>query len=52
MYTYEITEEPAMAKIFYDDNIIDNVGPWESPEAAREWSETYVNRLNLGIDQA
>lgn len=52
MYTYEVSEEPVMAKIFYDENIVDNVGPWESAEAAQTWVESYVNRLNLGIDQA
>jgi hypothetical protein len=49
MYTYQITVEPVMAKVFYDENIVDNVGPWESIEAAQNWVESYVNKLNLGV---
>ena len=49
MYTYEVTEDPAMAKIFYDGKIIDNVGPWESVEAAQLWAESFVNKSNAGI---
>lgn len=49
MYTYEVTEEPVLAKIYYDQNIIDTVGPWESVESAELWAEAYVNKSNLGI---
>jgi hypothetical protein len=39
-----------MARIFFDDNVIDVVGPWDQLESAQTWAEAYVNKLNLGIN--
>jgi len=50
MYTYEVTDTPPMARIFFDDNVIDVVGPWDQLESAQTWAEAYVNKLNLGIN--
>lgn len=51
MYTYQILENPPTAKVFYNENVIDIVGPWDSVNSAQNWVESYVNRLNLGISQ-
>jgi hypothetical protein len=50
MYTYEISEEPPMCKIFFNASVIDNSGPWESVEAAKLWAEAYTNKLNAGLN--
>lgn len=50
MYTFEVTDDPAMARIFYDNSVVDVVGPWESMESAQAWSESYINKMNLGIN--
>lgn len=50
MYTYTVSEEPPLAKIFYNEKVIDVVGPWDSSESANTWAEAYTNKLNLGIE--
>lgn len=50
MYTYTITEEPPIARIFYNEKVVDVVGPWDTRESAETWAESYTNRLNLGIE--
>lgn len=50
MYTYEVTDSPPMAKIFYDGKVIDVVGPWDAVESAQIWAESFVNKSNLGIN--
>jgi len=49
-YTYTITRD-LICHIKLDDVVIDNPGPWESEAAAQHWAETYVNQLNLGIEE-
>jgi hypothetical protein len=50
MYTYEVSKTPPLAKIFYDEKVVDVVGPWDSEESAQTWAESYTNKLNLGIE--
>lgn len=33
-------------KIFCDDTLIDNPGPWGDHEGARSWAETIVGKLH------
>lgn len=49
MYTYEITGEPPISRILYDDVVIDVVGPWASTEAAETWASAYVNGKNMNV---
>jgi hypothetical protein len=49
MYTYEISESPVLAKIFYNGLVIDIVGPWDERESAELWAESYTNKMNIGI---
>lgn len=49
MYTFEITGETFICKVFSDQNIIDESGPWESFEAAESWATAYTNKLNDGL---
>lgn len=49
MYTYEVSGDPAISTIYYNDAPVDVVGPWESIEAATQWASTYVNMKNAGI---
>lgn len=48
MYTYEVSGYPPMCKIFKDDVVIDNSGPWESAEAAEAWAAAFVAKCNAG----
>lgn len=50
MYTYEISDSPTLAKIFYNGLVIDIVGPWDTQESAQSWAESYTNKMNLGIE--
>jgi hypothetical protein len=50
MYTYEISETPPMARIFYDGQVVEVVGPWDAIVSAQTWAESYVNKSNLGIN--
>lgn len=50
MYTYEVSGEPPMCKVFFNDAVVDNSGPWESVEAAELWAEAYTNKLNAGLN--
>lgn len=49
MYTFEIIGDPPICKIFSDQNVIDESGPWESLEAADSWATAYTNKLNDGL---
>jgi hypothetical protein len=49
MYSYEVSGNPPMCRIFSGSNIIDNSGPWESTESAETWATMYVNSLNAGV---
>lgn len=49
MFTYEVTDNPPMARVSYDGSIIDVVGPWDSVESATTWAESYTNMRNAGI---
>ena len=49
-YTYEIEENPPMAKIYKDGLLIDSSGPWESISAAADWVTLMVSRLNAGLE--
>jgi len=49
MYTYEVTGDPPMCKIFKGSNIIDHSGPWESKQSAETWASMYVNALNGNV---
>jgi hypothetical protein len=48
-YSYEVTDNPPMAKIQSNGQTIDLSGPWESVEAATDWAEAYTNQLNQGL---
>ena len=50
MFSYEVSDAPAMARIFYDGKIIDTVGPWDTVESAQIWAESYVNLKNAGLE--
>lgn len=48
-YSYEVTDNPPMAKIQSNGETVDLSGPWESVQAAEEWAEAYTNQLNQGL---
>lgn len=48
-YSYEVIDNPPMAKIQSNGQTIDLSGPWESVEAASAWAEAYTNQLNQGL---
>jgi hypothetical protein len=48
MFTYEVTDNPPMSKVFSNGNLIDQSGPWDSVESAETWAEAYTNGLNEG----
>lgn len=50
MFTYEITDDPTLAKIFYNGKVVDIVGPWDTRESALVWAESYVNMRNAGLE--
>ena len=47
--SYEVTDNPPMAKIQSNGETVDLSGPWESVQAAEEWAEAYTNQLNQGL---
>jgi hypothetical protein len=49
MYTYEVSGDPVMCKIFKDGTVIDHSGPWESSAAATQWAELFVAKCNAGF---
>lgn len=49
IYTFQITGNPPMCKVYSNGTIIDQSGPWESVESAQTWAEAYTNKLNSGI---
>lgn len=49
MYSYEVSGNPPMCKIFKGTTIIDYSGPWESVESAEIWASMYVNALNQNV---
>lgn len=51
MYTYQVLEEELIVRIFYDDALIDQIGPWDSLESAATWAESYVNKMNAGVPE-
>ena len=48
MYTYEVSEDPVICRIFKDDTVIDESGPWESVTAATNWASLFVEKCNQG----
>lgn len=49
MFSYEVTDNPPMCRVMFDDSVIDESGPWESVESANKWAYAYTNKLNSGI---
>lgn len=50
MFSYEVSENPPVARIFYNEKVVDVVGPWDSVESAKTWAESYINMRNAGIE--
>ena len=48
-YTYQVTDNPPMCKVYSDGSLIDESGPWESVEAAKTWATAWTNKLNSGV---
>lgn len=48
-YSYQITDNPPMCKVYLDGSLIDESGPWESKESAEIWAASWTNKLNLGV---
>lgn len=49
MFSYEVADNPPIARIFYDGKVVDVVGPWDTLESAETWADSYVNMRNAGI---
>lgn len=50
-YTFQITGDPPICRVFSDGSLIDESGPWESEESARTWATAWTNKLNAGVIQ-
>lgn len=51
MYSFEVSGNPPMCRIYKGGAIIDNSGPWESEESATTWATMYTNALNNEVVQ-
>jgi len=51
MYSYDMIEESLLIQIYYNDVLIDQIGPWESAESAVSWAELYVAKKNAGLTE-
>jgi hypothetical protein len=51
MFSYVIVENPILVQIMFQDNIIDESGPWESLFSAVTWAEQYVSFRNSGLSE-
>lgn len=49
MYTYEVSGNPPMSRIYSEETLIDETGPWIDESAAQSWASLYVNKLNEGL---
>lgn len=49
MYTFDVSGDPPICKIFSGADVVDESGPWESDSAARSWATAYTNKLNDGL---
>jgi len=48
MFRYVIIENGPMVQIFYEENMIDESGPWGSLTAAITWADSYITFKNSG----
>lgn len=44
-------ENGPLVQILYEDNVIDESGPWESSSIAANWAQAYVGMRNSGIQE-
>jgi hypothetical protein len=53
MFIYKIleTDSGPIAQILYEDNVIDECGPWENLGACIEWADNYVQAKNSGTQE-
>jgi hypothetical protein len=51
MFSYVIIEEPILVQILFEDNVVDESGPWESLVSAINWAEQYVSFKNSGLSE-
>lgn len=49
MYRFEIVNPELLVRIFKEDLLIDESGPWSSLSEAETWASLYTNKLNSGI---
>jgi hypothetical protein len=44
-------ENGPLVQILFEDNVIDESGPWESASSAANWAQAYVGMKNSGIQE-
>lgn len=48
-YTFDVSGNPPICRVFSDGTLIDESGPWESQESAETWANAWTNKLNAGV---
>jgi hypothetical protein len=51
MYTYSVEGAPPIARVFYNDLLVEVVGPWDSDESAKTWAESFINKSNIDLEK-
>jgi hypothetical protein len=51
MYEFSLLEDSLIVCVTYNGAVVDESGPWESPESATTWATSYVNFKNSGLPE-